>query len=255
MANRRRSGVVAAALCTSVALGAVVVAAQPTSARAASPTVIDKLVIGHSVAGRRIVAYHLGNPHSRIKAVVLGQMHGDEHAGVVVARSIIHGRPITGINLWVIPTMNPDGDARHRRKNRHGVDLNRNWPTRWAHLHGQYYSGRKPLSEPETRAMWRFLRSVRPTYLVSLHQPLDGVDTTDGGARNHAFRNRLARNLHLTKKPFRCWSVCHGSMTRWVTKHQSGAAITVEFPAHPKSKALRHRAPKGIIAAFRGKYR
>lgn len=255
MAIRRRSGVVAAVMSTIVVLGSALVAAQPSSARQSSPTVIGRKVIGHSVAGRSIVAYHLGNPHSRIKAVVLGQMHGDEHAGVVVARSIVHGRPVAGIDLWVVPTMNPDGDARHRRTNRHKVDLNRNWPTRWAHLHGQYYSGRKPLSEPETRAMWRFLRGVHPTYLVSLHQPLHGVDTTDGGARNHAFRNRLARNLHLPKKPFRCWGVCHGSMTRWVTKHQSGAAITVEFGWHPTSHALRHRAPRGIIAAFRGRYR
>jgi hypothetical protein len=33
-----------------------------------------------SVAGRPIVAYHLGDPRSRVKALIVGQMHGDEHA-------------------------------------------------------------------------------------------------------------------------------------------------------------------------------
>ena len=59
-------------------------------------------------------------------------MHGDEHAGVVVARLGAQVRvPTAGRNLWVIPTMNPDGDAAHTRQNAHHVDLNRNWPYHW----------------------------------------------------------------------------------------------------------------------------
>src|SRR3954470_613048 len=162
-------------------MAAVVVATAGPAAAAATP-VLGRKIIGFSVKHRPIVAYHLGNPRSTRTAVILGQMHGDEHAGVVVANSIIHGRlSIEGINLWVIPTMNPDGDAAHRRQNAHRVDLNRNWPRRWRHLTGQYYSGTKPLSEPETRAVFRFLRAVRPKRLLVLHQPLHGVDTTDGG--------------------------------------------------------------------------
>ena len=103
--------------------------------------------------------------------------------------------------------MNPDGYAAHRRQNAHRVDLNRNWPHRWTNLTGMYYSGTGPRSEPETRAMLAFLRGLRPKYVVSIHQPLYGVDTTDGGALDRAFRNRLARGLGLPLKPFRCWSV------------------------------------------------
>src|SRR3954454_14805917 len=100
-------------------------------------------------------------------------MHGDEHAGVVVADSLIRGAAsVQGVDLWVVPTMNPDGDALHTRGNARHVDLNRNWPDHWRHLTGKYYSGRRPMSEPETRAMYRFLRTVRPHYVVVLHQPL-----------------------------------------------------------------------------------
>ncbi len=218
------------------------------------PTVIQHKVIGYSVQHRPITAYRLGNPASRVKAVLLGQMHGDEHAGVDVALSVIHGRPVKGIDLWVVLTLNPDGNAAHTRGNAHGVDLNRNWPDDWARLTGQYYSGPRPLSEPESRAMYSFLGSVRPTLMVSIHQPLTGVDTTDGGVRNPAFARRLAAGIGLPLKPFVCWSICLGSMTGWITHHQSGSAVTVEFPAHPSRLWLTSRTPPAIISAFGGSY-
>jgi hypothetical protein len=232
----------------------VALTVSAAGASSATPVLWHK-TIGHSVRHRPIIAYHLGNPTARRTALIVGQMHGDEHAGVTVVNSIIHGNvSIEGINLWVIPTMNPDGDAAHTRQNAHHVDLNRNWPNRWAHLTGQYYSGPKPLSEPETRAMYAFLRYLRPQFIVSLHQPLYGVDTTDGGALDHAFHNALVRNLGLPSKAFVCWSSCHGSMTPWYTAHHYGIAETVEFGWHPSTSYLTGKARKGIIAALGGKF-
>lgn len=253
MRIRRCATIAVAALCTVGASLALVV--WPAQAEAAAlPTVIQRKIIGYSVQHRPITAYRLGNPASGTKAVLLGQMHGNEKAGIDVARAVIHGRPIRGIDLWVVLTMNPDGNLANTRQNAHGVDLNRNWPDLWAHLSGQYYSGTGPLSEPETRAMYAFLSSVRPNLMVSIHQPLNGVDTTDGGARNPAFARRLAAGIGLPLKPFVCWSVCLGSMTGWITNHQSGSAITVEFPAHPSASWLTGRTPPAIISAFGGGY-
>jgi murein peptide amidase A len=237
-----------------VAAAELVAPAVPASA--VTP-VLSRTVIGHSVRGRAIVAYRLGNPHAKITALILGQMHGDEHAGIVVANSIIHGSSsVEGIDLWVIPSMNPDGDAEHTRQNAHGVDLNRNWPHNWAHLSGQYYSGPRPLSEPESRAMYRFLRTVRPRYVVSLHQPLDGVDATAGSGRAYRlFRAALARNLRLPVKDFRCWSVCHGSMSGWYQAKRVGVAVeTVEFGSHPSHGYLVGAARRGIVAALHGHF-
>lgn len=237
-----------AAGLTTVALGAA-------PAAAATPTpVLEKRVIGHSVKHRPIVAYHLGDPRIHRVSLILGQMHGDEHAGVTLVRSIINGRvSVEGLNLWVIPTMNPDGDARHTRQNAHHVDLNRNWPNHWKHLTGQYYSGRKALSEPETRAMYTFLRKTRPYYIVSLHQPLTGVDSL-GGAAGRKLGTRLAHNLGLSKKSFQCWSTCYGSMTGWYEAHHYGVGETVEFGWHPSKSYLVGRARKGIIAALGGHF-
>jgi hypothetical protein len=152
--------------------------------------------------------------------------------------------------------MNPDGDAMHTRQNAHHVDLNRNWPYDWAPLSGQYYSGPKPLSEPESRAVHRFLLELRPRYVVSLHQPLDGVDKFAGsGPAYRSFRAALSRNLGLPVKNFACWSVCHGSMSRWYQAHRIGVALeTVEFGWHPARAYLTGRARRGIVAALGGHF-
>ena len=178
---RRLHAWIATTACAA-SLGVVAVAHVPASAAHGSRTVIGTKVLGRSVDGRKIIAYHLGNPHARTRAVLLGQMHGDEHTGVTIAKSLVRGRPVAGIDLWVIPTMNPDGNAANTRGNANGVDLNRNWPHKWVRDRTRCYtgsdplvratgcnSGRRPLSEPETRAMYRFLESFRPTLMVSLH--------------------------------------------------------------------------------------
>lgn len=260
--SRVRALVLVAAVLSSLGLAGY---ASVPAAASPRPTVLATMLLGRSVDGRAITAYHLGDPHATVRAVVLGQMHGDEHAGVRVAEALIHGPAVRGIDLWVIPTMNPDGNAANTRADAHGVDLNRNWPHRWVRDRTRCYtgsdplaraggcdSGRRPSSEPETRAMERFLRAFRPTLMVSIHQPLDGVDSTDGGHRNPAFRDRLARGLHLPVTPLRCYSVCHGNLTGWVTQHQRGSAITVEFGFHPSRHLLRHTAPQAIVAAFGG---
>ncbi len=170
---------------------------------------------------RPITAYELGDPHATYRAVVLGSMHGYyERAGETVTRALRTASIPVGLDLWVIDTLNPDGDALGQRTNAHGVDLNRNWPNLWIPISRAgctafdcHYSGPRALSEPETVAMYAFLNRVKPNRLVSMHQPLDGVDTTDGGATDTAFRNALAHNLNLPLKAFTCYSVCHGSMT------------------------------------------
>lgn len=208
--------------------------------------VIGTRVIGKSVRDRKIFAYHLGEK-GKPRVVLIATMHGNEGAPRRILQTLRDGEPIHGINLWVVPTYNPDGLARGTRKNARGVDLNRNYPYRWADLDGSYESGPRPASEPETRAMMRFLRDVRPSRILSFHQPLYGVDTD---TKNKPFARRVARKLELPAKRFDCGGVCHGTMTGWYNDRFKGAALTVEYGAHPTRRMMRVVAPRRVLSIW-----
>jgi murein peptide amidase A len=205
-------------------------------------------VIGHTVKGRPIRAWHLGDPTSPVKAVFIGTIHGNEGAPRRILEDLRDGAPVSGADIWVIPILNRDGWVRHTRRNAHGVDLNRNFPVRWIRQHGSYNSGRRPASEPETRAVMRFLRAVRPSYVVGLHQPLFGVD--DSYAKTQPFALLLSQYLGLPIKVFHCNHRCHGTMTQWFNKRQPGLALTVEYGARMTWAQKHVTGPAGLLASI-----
>jgi protein MpaA len=210
------------------------------------PAVIGRAVIGHSVLGRPIRAWRLGQP-GKPRVLLISTMHGDEGRPREILGMLRDGRSIRGIDLWVVPVYNPDGLARGTRKNAHGVDLNRNFPYRWADLDGAHESGPRAGSEPETRAMTGFLRKIRPQRIISFHQPLHGVDTD---TKSRAFSRRVADRLDLPRKSFTCGGVCHGTMTGWFNSHFPGAAVTVEYGARPSRRQMRVAAPRQVLQIF-----
>jgi murein peptide amidase A len=240
----RRTPLVGALLTLALAPAFLVLPATPTIAATDRPAVIEKRVIGHSVKHRAITAFHLGE-RGKKKVVLIAVMHGNEPAPRRILMDLVDGPPVHDLNLWVVPVYNPDGYARHTRKNAHGVDLNRNYPYRWIRQTGTYDSGPKPRSEPETRAMMSFLSTVRPAYILSFHQPLHAVDVT---ARPR-FSEKVARALDLPMSRLDCGSSCHGTMTMWFNHRFKGFALTVEYGASP-SKAKLRAAPDKILKLF-----
>ncbi len=228
----------------------------PTAAASAASTdgsaVLETRRLGTSVAGRPIYAYRVGDPEAKVTAVAMSTMHGDEPHTRQIVRAIRDGRKVHGIDLWLVPTMNPDGLARGTRKNARGVDLNRNFPYRWADLDGNYESGPRAASEPETRAVMRFFEQVRPRFVVSFHQPLYGVDTSVPSVRKFALR--LARGLNLPRKRFVCGGVCHGTFTQWYNHRFDGKAVTVEYDRRPSRHRMQVRAPRQLVRTLGGHY-
>ncbi len=224
----------------------------PPAAAPDRPAVISHRIIGYSVKHHPIRAYQLGNPKAAVTVVALAAMHGNEQGGLVVLAGLRDGRPIHGVNLWVIPRDNPDGVLSNDRHNAHGVDLNRNLPKRWKRMTGWYYSGPRPASEPETRALMRFLNDVGPDYVVTFHSPLHAVDVR--GSKDHAFARRLSKDLHLPNKSFNCDGTCHGTLSQWFDAHHDGACVTVEFGATPSQRYLHVRAPRGLLRAIGGHF-
>ena len=225
--------------------GAEASSSPAAGVRGASTTVLEVRVIGHSVQGRAILAWHLGDPASPVKAVVIAAMHGNEAQPARILRNLRDRRPIRGADVWVVPSMNPDGVHRHTRRNAHGVDLNRNFPVSWIPQGGSYYSGPEPASEPETQAMMAFLAEIRPAYVVSFHQPLFGVDNSY--TKTRPLGRRLSRYLHLPRKRFNCDNGCHGTMTQWFNHTLPGAAITVEYGHHMTFRQKYRTGPRGLL--------
>jgi murein peptide amidase A len=256
------------ALLAGLLVGLVGLVAVPAAAEGPevhrSNEVVEKRVIGRSVLGRPIVAYRKGVADARRTVVVLGQMHGDERAGVATAEWVRDHVPVRAdADVWVVPTMNPDGLARGTRTNAHGVDLNRNWPMNWRPTsRGITWSGPSAASEPETRAMLAFLREVQPDFMTSIHQPYGEVGLYADKPR--PFQRRLARALGL---PLRGIDIggpppppSHGgglqpggsdnapTLTGWFNAHYPGTAITVEFRRHP-SRGFVRDAAHGLLEA------
>ena len=210
------------------------------------PAVVEVRTIGHSVKGRPIRAWRLGEPGRR-RIVLVSTMHGDEPHTRAILETLRDGRAIRGVDLWVVPTYNPDGLARGTRRNARGVDLNRNFPHRWKDLDGRYESGRRPASEPETRAVMAFLEEIDPVRVVSFHQPLNGVDTDTKDPR---FARRLARALRLPRTSLDCGGLCHGTMTMWFNHRMRGSALTVEYGARPSRHRMVVQAPRQLLGAL-----
>jgi hypothetical protein len=189
-----------------------------------------KFIIGYSRNDNPIRAYLIGDRNARNRYLVMGQMHGDEPAGpLVVLNRLLKTDPIPNVAFWLIPTMNPDGRRRGTRTNARGVDLNRNFPSRTWVKQGKgtrYWSGPRPASEPETRAIVRFFSRIKPQTIISIHQPLSSVDFSGG---DKSVTRWLSRELRLPKASIQISG--GGTMTSWYNpKFPKQTAVTVELP-------------------------
>lgn len=237
-----------AAFASSASLAGAASAQPLSSCRAAATTTArTRYVLGYSVNRRPIVAWKIAPPQAQRSVLVVGSIAGDEPGGIAVAKLLASQVPIRGVRLWVIPNMNPDGAARATRDNARGVDLNRNFPFRWRHLGapgGRYYSGPRPGSEPESRAIERFIRRTRPGLAIWLHQPYGLIDDSQGP---RWAERRLARAIGL---PLRRLTDYPGSAIGWDDHVVPDSAFDVELPGS-LSRATLDRAVNGIRSLAR----
>lgn len=225
------------------------------SAHAAAPamTADEERVIGASVDGRPIVARHYGDPAGSVRLVVIGQMHGNEPGGRAVVDDLLTREVPPGVSLWIVRSMNPDGHRAGTRTNARGTDLNRNFPTSWRRA-GRgtiQWSGPRAASEPETRALMRFLTAVQPTAVLSYHQAFDVVDISH--RRSVAAGRELARLMGETAQPVGCPGGCRGTMTQWIDDRLGAIAITVELDDRVSPREARRAAGAVLrLAAWLG---
>lgn len=226
-----------------VAFACVCAALPPGEGAAARAALVHRsIVLGHSVDGRPIVAFEVGDPQSPNKALVVGCIHGTECAGIAVADRLASLMPRSDLDLWVVPDLNPDGAAAGQRGNARGVDLNRNFPWRWKPLTGVFYSGPRPLSEPESRLIDRLILRVRPRVSIWFHQHLDVVDESGGEL---SVERQFAREAGMKLKRL---AREHGSVVGWENEVLPGStAFVVELPAGAVGPVFANRLVRATL--------
>jgi protein MpaA len=214
----------------------------------ATITRVHWMLLGRSEQGRAILAARAGNPNGP-RVLVVGCIHGNETAGIAVARALERVR--TGDDVWIVPDLNPDGVARGTRQDARGVDLNANWSSGWQRggaPFDPYYGGLYPFSERETRIARALILKIHPRLTVWYHQHMDviwayGPSTTAGRLYAHATGMQLYHHHWLP-----------GTSTNWQNHNLAGtASVTVELPAGVLTRAqvLRHvRAVLGVTRAL-----
>jgi N-acetylmuramoyl-L-alanine amidase-like protein/succinylglutamate desuccinylase/aspartoacylase family protein len=196
------------------------------------------------VQGRPIQVRSSGDPDAALRVLVVGSIHGNETAGHAVIRRLRALRPPQGVRIWTVRTVNPDGVAAGRRENAREVDLNRNFPHRWR---PGYHSGARPLSEPESRAIRRLVRRVRPDVTLWYHQPLRQVDLSAGA--DPALVRAYARRVGL---PAQRIGFLPGIATRWQNTYFPGtSAFVVELAPGRLSRAAAERHARAVLAVAR----
>ncbi len=199
------------------------------------------VLLGHSVQERAIRGVELGHG-PRWLAVIGGIHQGREANSTVLANLLLdyyRQNPAEipeGVGLAIIPDLNPDGAVAGTRANANGVDLNRNWDAGWqpdAYGPSGYVpgaGGTRPFSEPETRALARYLLERPFVAAIFLHSR--GAFVVPGpGAGSVQLANTIASAAQYTY--LRGWTAypLSGQSSKYLVQRAIHVAI-VELTTH-----------------------
>ncbi len=188
---------------------------------------VDRRVqLGVSTRGKPIGCEVYGEGPDTV--LFIASIHGNEPAGTPLLRALAERLKSNGFSLGdkrvvLIPISNPDGYERKRRHNANGVDLNRNFPAE--NFRAKRRHGNKPLSQPESRAIFDAIERFRPGCIISIHQHGACIDY-DGPARELARSMSKSGKLKLKKLGAR-----PGSLGSYAGDQLGIPVVTVELPS------------------------
>jgi len=232
------------------------------------PSIARKFSVGTSVRGRQLWGIRLTkNPdvqEQEPEFKYVGNMHGDETVGREMLIQLIdlfchsYGRSdlelgdritklIDRTDIYIIPSMNPDGFADGVRSNANRIDLNRNFPDL------RFPSRSTGALQPETLAVMNFSNAHHFVLSANFHggavvanYPYDGNANMRSGVveptPDHALFKQLSlvysmthTTMHLSTE-FRNgivngaeWYVLYGGMQDWNYEQTGDMEITIEL--------------------------
>lgn len=212
--------------------------------------------IGDSFGHRGIEVFRFGI--GKEKRTIVAGIHGSYESNTTALAfeliSYLQKNPKEippDIELFILPSLNPDGEARpgipDGRLNDHGVDLNRNWDANWkaTWLTAGCWNmmpvsaGEKPFSEPETKALADFLIRTQVKVLISYHSA--GLGIFPGGIPVDRASKELASLLaNSCPYPYPAkFSTCEltGQLVDWAANHGI-AAVDIELTNHQDTDLL-----------------
>ena len=203
--------------------------------------------IGRSVRDEPIVLVTKTGPQASARVLVVGCIHGNECSGRAIVRRLKKVVVPRGVELLLVPTLNPDGAKVGTRQNARGVDLNRNFGRGWrggGEPWDTYYPGPRPFSEPETRVARDLVEDTRPHVTIWYHQAMALVAKQDRHVRT---QRRYARRVGL---PLRRLERLPGTASRWQNHRWPGhLSFAVELPGGALSWDSVKRHARAVLAA------
>ena len=174
------------------------------------PELTNVFSIGKSVLDRDIWCIKITNEknnNEKYSCLIDGCIHGNEweagEACLYIAEFLLINfyinktveRILNTSEIYIVPLLNPDGRQANTRWNENGIDLNRNYNVHFGRLRSDNYPlgklfgrikipyiyrplkksiatncGRYPFSEPETRAIKNFMKSLnRYSFYINCH--------------------------------------------------------------------------------------
>jgi protein MpaA len=210
-----------------------------------------EIEIGRSVEGRPITVIRRGDPDGA-RVIAVGAIHGNEDAGVAIIDRLAVEPVPEGVELWLVRSINPDGQARQDRQNANAVDLNRNFPHKWDVLgtEGDWqYGGTGPASEPETQTMVALGDAVRPDLILWYHQDLFRISPSTGRDGEARARYAAIAGLPLIEVTGGTYT---GTASQWsrTVATEVGIGFTVELgPTLSESDVTNHVAAVLAVAS------
>jgi len=198
---------------------------------------VDAGVIGHSVLGRPIYAFHVGEYHAP-QVIITGAIHAREWiTALLVAELVKIYRTRDCGGIYFVPLCNPDGveialDGGEPlwKANARGVDLNVNFDADWGRGAGnvrepgpENYIGEYPNSEPEVKALIDFTLAVEPCAAVAYHSK--GELVYYASAISKPLAERIGRITGYTPEQTKNST---GGYCDWVTMRLGIPAVTIE---------------------------